>query len=110
MNPKESNRLRDKIMEILQAHCTDNTGTDVRPLYPLIHFFEAELHEYGNNLKGKIIDLEFDIQKLNREILLLETKNEELKDDFLSEQEENTSLRSRLSDIEERAKEMGCRL
>lgn len=73
-------------------------------------YMQGEMHEYGKHLQGKVIDLEFDIQKLNREILLLESKNEELKDDFMSEQEENSSLRSRLSDIEERAKEMGWNL
>lgn len=68
MNPKDSNRLRDKIIEILQVNCTDNTGTDVRPLYPLLHFFEDELHEYGKTLQGKVLDLTHELDDAKYEL------------------------------------------
>lgn len=80
MNPKDSNRLRDKIIEILQAHCTDNTGTDVRPLYPLLHWVESELHEYGKNLQGHVLDWKARYEDEIRDGELLRTKAEELQE------------------------------
>jgi tRNA(Ile)-lysidine synthase TilS/MesJ len=87
MNPKESNRLRDKIIEILEQHCTDNTGTDVRPLYPLLHWIESELHEYGTNLQGKILDIQ--------------TAFDDVKKAYELEQEHNIELVERIEELEE---------
>jgi hypothetical protein len=88
MNPKDSNRLRDKIIEIIESKCyadtTKETYTPFAPTYPLLHFFEAELHEYGKTLQGTILDLEWDLnhhkEKHAREVALLESKIDELQE------------------------------
>jgi hypothetical protein len=80
MNPKDSNRLRDNILEILDSCSGDTVNT--KPLYPLLHFFEAELHEYGKTLQGTVMDLTWDLnhhkEKHEREVALLESKIDEL--------------------------------
>lgn len=98
MNPKDSNRLRDKIIDILDTCSGDTVNT--KPLYPLLHFFEAELHEYGKHLQGKVLDLESMLQmaaNANKELKerydsaiiegdLLRTKNEELQEGLIEYQ------------------------
>jgi hypothetical protein len=55
MNPKDSNRLRDKIIEIIESRCfaddKKETPTPLAAVYPLLHFFEDELHEYGKHVR-----------------------------------------------------------
>jgi hypothetical protein len=107
MNPKDSNRLRDKIIEIIESKCyadtTKETYTPFAPTYPLLHFFEAELHEYGKTLQGTILDLEWDLnhhkEKHAREVALLESKIDEL-------QEGLTEVRDDYQDICELAGEL----
>jgi hypothetical protein len=78
MNPKDSNRLRDQIIHLLEV----NGVTEMKPLYPLLHWFESELHEYGKALQGTILDLEWDLkhhkENHEREVSLLESKIDEL--------------------------------
>jgi hypothetical protein len=99
MKPEESNRLRDQIIHLLEV----NGVTEMKPLYPLLHFFEGELHEYGKTLQGTIIDLEFDLNnranKHAREVTLLESKIDEL-------QEGLTEVRDDYQDICELAGEL----
>jgi hypothetical protein len=94
MNPKDSNRLRDNILEILDSCSGDTVNT--KPLYPLLHFFEAELHEYGKTLQGTVMDLTWDLnhhkEKHEREVALLESKIDELNEGL-------TELRNDYQDI-----------
>jgi hypothetical protein len=83
---KYSNQLRDKIIEIIEHKCfaenRKETPTPLASVYPLLHFVEAELHEYGKTLQGTILDLEWDLnhhkEKHEREVALLESKIDEL--------------------------------
>lgn len=107
MSPKESNRLRDQIIHLLEV----NGVTEMKPVYPLLHFFEAELHEYGTTLQGKVIDAEHAAkfwedehakleEKLKRQIEIAESKVEELQEAYQLEQEENIRLVERITDLE----------
>jgi hypothetical protein len=110
MNPKDSNRLRDKIIEIIESKCyadtTKETYTPFAPTYPLLHFFEAELHEYGKTLQGTILDLEWDLnhhkEKHAREVTLLESKIDELNEGL-------TEVRNDYQDICELAGQLAPR-
>jgi hypothetical protein len=102
MNPKYSNSIRDKIIEIIDGKCFNVEGqykesrTPMAAIYPLLHFFEAELHEYGKTLQGTIMDLTWDLnhhkEKHEREVALLESKIDEL-------QEGITEVRNDYQDI-----------
>jgi hypothetical protein len=102
MKPEESNRLRDQIIHLLEV----NGVTEMKPLYPLLHFFEGELHEYGKTLQGTIIDLEFDLNnranKHAREVTLLESKIDELNEGL-------TEVRNDYQDICELAGQLAPR-
>lgn len=46
MTTTESNRIRDKIIEILEQN-----GSDVKAVYPLLHWIEGEIHECDKRLQ-----------------------------------------------------------
>lgn len=116
MNPKDSNRIRDKIIEILDSCSGDTVNT--RPLYPLLHFFEAELHEYGRALQAKVLDTEQAYQLEQEHNIDLVEQIEELKQkiedmrpidlqELLSEQQtDNILLRSKLEELQKELQEV----
>jgi cobalamin biosynthesis Mg chelatase CobN len=99
MNPKDSNRLRDKIIEIIESRCfaddKKETPTPLAAVYPLLHFFEAELHEYGKHLQGKVLDLESMLE-------MTANANKELKERYDSAIIEGDLLRTKNEELQER--------
>lgn len=67
-----SNKLRDKIIEIVEDKCfaedKRETPTPLAVVYPLLHFLEGELHEYGKHLQGKVLNLTQELEDAKYEI------------------------------------------
>lgn len=100
-----SNKLRDKIIEIIEDKCfaqdRRETPTPLAAVYPLLHFLEGELHEYGNHLQGKVLELtqeledaKYEIETLRGQIIDRDMEIKELKED-LEELSDTLGLRNR---------------
>lgn len=91
-----SNKIRDKIIEIIEsrayADTTKKTYTPFSPVYPLLHFFEAEMHEYGKHLQGKVLDLTQELEDSKYEI-------ETLRGQIVDRDIDQKDLQERVNDL-----------